>query len=153
MPDRQQIEPVLIALNSEKRAIEYYARAARRITNIEGKTALQKLKRQEERHFKSLKDRFKKLVGRDPKSSEIEKVNVSISSLTEEHLADREASDLEVCQIALKDEKDAHDFYLRSAAKTPDPDAKKLYEELAREEKNHAAVVRTICKIVSKNEK
>src|SRR3989338_5816952 len=111
MNAEKELEPLLIAIKAEKKAIEYYARAARRITNPTGKEALGKLKLQEEMHYRNLKKKFKKLTGRELRSEDEKKVAVSVSALTEEHLPDAEASDLEVCQVALDDEKNAHGFY------------------------------------------
>ena len=143
------LTPLLIALKAEKQAIAYYARAARRITNPTGKEALEKIKKQEEQHYKNLKNKFKKLSGRDLKAREEDKLPASISHLTEEHIPDREASDIEVCQIAIKDENDARHYYLKHAKTAPDAETRKLYEELAKEEVHHAEVLHKICKILS----
>ena len=144
------LKPLLIALKAEKQAIAYYSRAGSRITNPTGKEALAKIKKQEENHYKNLKHRFKKLAGRDLKRGEEDKVVAAISPLTEAHIPDNEASDVEVCQVAIKDENEAKHYYLKSAKTTADPETKKLYEELAAEEVRHAQVLQEICKILSK---
>jgi rubrerythrin len=145
----EKLKPLLIALKAEKQAIAYYARAARRITNPTGKEALKKIKSQEENHYKNLKAKFKKLAGRGLKRGEEDQVGSVISGLTEQHIPDREASDIEVCQIAIKDEHEAHAFYHKSARNAPDESTRKLYEELAAEETRHAATLKQICKILS----
>lgn len=143
------IEPLLIAIKAEKSAIEYYARAAKRITNPTGKKALAKIKKQEEAHYQALRHKFKKLTGRDPRPEDEAGVAAAISPLTEEHLPDAEASDLEVCQVALQDEREAHNYYLKSAGAASDQETKKLYAELAGEEKNHAKVIVGLCRLLS----
>ena len=145
----KDLNPLLIAIKAEKQAIDYYARAARRVVNETGKEALKKILKQEENHYKHLKDRFKKLAGRDLKAGEEDSTGSKISVLTEEHIPDHEASDLEVCQIAMKDENEAHLFYTKAAKSAPDPETKKLYEELAGEEVRHAEILMRICKILS----
>ncbi|MFA6169297.1 MAG: ferritin family protein [Candidatus Margulisiibacteriota bacterium] len=145
----KHLQPILIALKAEKKAIEYYSRAARRVTNQEGKTALNKIKAQEEKHYRELLRKFKHLSGHEATAAEIDGVDVTFSALTEEHIPDREASDLEVCQVALKDEKEAHAFYLKSAASATDEETKKMFHELASEESQHAETVNHICKILS----
>jgi rubrerythrin len=104
--------------------------------------------KQEENHYKHLKEKFKKMAGREIKPGE-ELHPARISILTEEHIPDKEASDLEVCQIALKDEQEAQAFYLKAAATAPDDEAKKLYQELAGEESRHADTLKQICMILS----
>lgn len=145
----KNIQPILIALKAEKKAIEYYSRAAKRVTNDEGKAALNKIKAQEEKHYRELLKKFKHLSGHDATNAEIDGVGINISALTEEHIPDREASDLEVCQVALKDEKEARAFYLKSADGATDEETKKMFHELAKEEDKHAETVTHICKILS----
>jgi len=149
MERQNDLMPLLVALKSEKQAIAYYARAARRINNPTGKEALEKIKKQEEQHYRNLKNKFKKLAGRDLKTGEEDKLPAAISHLTEQHIPDREASDIEVCQIAIKDENDAKNYYLKQAKTAADADTKKLYEELAKEEVYHAGLLKKICKILS----
>lgn len=149
MEKQVDLKPLLVALKAEKQAIAYYARAARRINNPIGKEALEKIKKQEEQHYRNLKNKFKKLAGRDLKAGEEDQLPAAISHLTEEHIPDREASDIEVCQIAIKDENDAKQYYLKQAKTAPDADTKKLYEELAKEEVFHAETLNKICKILS----
>ena len=149
MERQNDLMPLLVALKSEKQAIAYYARAARRINNPTGKEALEKIRKQEEQHYRNLKNKFKKLAGRDLKAREEDRLPAAISHLTEQHIPDREASDIEICQIAIKDENDAKHYYLKQAKTAPDAETKKLYEELAKEEIYHAELLKKICKILS----
>lgn len=149
METSKDLNPLLTAIKSEKQAIVYYTRAGARITNPTGKAALLKLKKEEEKHYKNLRQKFKKVAGREPSPAEEEGSTTAISPLTEQHLPDKEASDLEVCQIAIKDENTAHGYYLNSARVTDDPETKKLYEELAKEETGHIVILQNICKILS----
>jgi len=146
----KDLNPILIAIKAEKQAIDYYARAARRVVNETGRDALKKIKKQEETHLKNLKNKFKKMTGRDLKPGEENSLPAQISVLTEEHIPDKESSDLEVCQIAMKDEVEAHAFYLKAASTASDEETKKMYEELAGEESRHAETLKQICKILSK---
>jgi rubrerythrin len=145
----KDLQPLLIAIKAEKQAIEYYSRAARRVVNETGKEALKKIQKQEEAHLKNLQNKFKKLAGRDIKKGEDDAVSSKISGLTEEHIPDKESSDLEICQIALKDEIEANAFYIESALSAPDTETKNLYLELAGEETRHAETLQQICKILS----
>lgn len=149
MGNDKELKPLLVALKAEKRAVDYYRRAAARITNPLGKEALNKLKSAEEKHYKNLQSKFRGLVGREPKLEEIEQTEAHIFSLTEEHLPDKEASDLEVCHVAMNDEKEAHSFYLNAAKTSENPGIKQLYEEMAKEEVGHLASLKNICKIIS----
>lgn len=146
---KQLIIPLLTALKAEKRAIEYYSRAARRITNPVGKESLKKLKKEEEKHYRDLKAKFKKFAGRPLRSGEEDNLPAAVSYLTEQHLPDKEASDIEVCQIAIKDENNAHGYYSKAAKATDDPEVKKIYEELAKDETGHIATLNNLCKILS----
>ena len=121
------------------------------MTNQQGKDALNKIKSQEERHCRELIKKFKKLAGHEPTAVEIDSVGTAISALTEEHIPDREASDLEVCQVALKDENEAQAFYSHSAEKETDEETKKIFFELAGEERQHAETIGHICRILSKS--
>lgn len=145
----KDLQPLLVALKAEKQAIDYYKRAARRISNPTGREALEKIRSQEEKHYKDLKSKFKKLAGRGLKRGEEDQIGSVISGLTEQHIPDREASDLEVCHVAIKDEQDAHAFYMKAAKSAPDESIRKLYEELAAEETRHAETLGKICKILS----
>ncbi|MBU0629746.1 MAG: ferritin family protein [Candidatus Margulisbacteria bacterium] len=150
METENNLKPLLIAINAEKKAIEYYSRAAKRVVNQQGKDALNKIKAQEERHCRELVKKFKKLAGHEPGAAEIEGVGAAISALTEEHIPDKEASDLEVCQVALADEQAAHAFYVNSAEKATDEETKKIFLDLAQEESQHAKTVTHICRILSR---
>lgn len=145
----RDLAPILTALKAEKQAIEYYSRAARRITNPIGKEALKKIKREEEKHYRDLKAKFKQLAGRNLRSGEEDNMPAAVSYLTEQHLPDKEASDIEVCKIAIQDENNAHGYYAKSAKTTTDPETRKLYEELAKEETGHVATLNKLCEILS----
>jgi rubrerythrin len=143
------VEAILVALKSEKKAIEYYGRAARRIVNPKGKEALEKILKEEKKHFDQLKRIYKHTTHRDLNEHELEHVGATLSPLTEEHLADKEASDLEVCQIALKDEVDARAFYIKAADSAPDEMTKRVFLDLAKEEESHSHSITRICKILA----
>ena len=149
MINDNNVAAILIALKSEKKAIEYYGRAARRVVNPKGKEALEKILKEEKKHYEELKRIYKHTTHHDLKEHELEHVNAALSSLTEEHLADKEASDLEVCQIALKDEIDAQAFYLKAAETAPDEMTKQVFLDLAKEEESHSHSITRICKILA----
>lgn len=149
MNKENNLEAILIALKSEKKAIEYYGRAARRIVNPKGKEALEKILKEEKKHYDQLKRIYKHTTHHDLNERELDQVGATLSPLTEENLADKESSDLEVCQIALKDEVDARAFYLKAAETAADETTKQTFLDLAKEEESHSHSITRICKILA----
>ncbi len=121
------------AIYAEIGAMNFYARMAEKIENDEGSSRFEQLSADERGHRDTLKEWYSRLFGsafveneETIKSSEISGIEIS-----------GQAGAIEALDIAIEAEAKANDFYLAEARKADDPELKKMFENLAQQEKGH----------------
>jgi len=130
-PGTGVLEALSMAIYNEQSAFDFYTRLSDTIKNQSGKGKFKFLASDEKRHRELLEDYYKKISGGkefpfDP--DKVKKIDVDVRDNT----AASEALD-----IGIKAEKEAYEFYSKSAEQTRDPDARKMFLMLAEQEDRH----------------
>jgi rubrerythrin len=125
------LEALAIAIYNEQSAFDFYTQLAGTITNQSGKKKFEFLASDEKRHRDLLEAYYEKTTGGkvfpfDPAKVKAIKVEVRDNTTAAEAL-----------DIGIRAEKEAYEFYSRSAEETHDPDAKKMFLMLAEQEDRH----------------
>lgn len=130
-PERSALEALSLAIYNEQSAFDFYTRLSDIIKNKSGKEKFKFLASDEKRHRELLEGYYKKVAGGkdfpfDP--GKVKTIQVEIRDNT---------SASEALDIGIKAEKEAYEFYSKSAEETKDPDAKKMFLMLAEQEDRH----------------
>jgi len=124
-------EALTTAIYNEHSAFDFYTKLSETIKNQSGKEKFKFLASDEKRHRKLLENHYKKITGGkefpfDP--GKVKTIHVDIRDNT---------TASEALDIGIKAEKEAYEFYNKSAEETKDPDAKKMFLMLAEQEDSH----------------
>ena len=125
------------AIYREIGASKFYGTIAKRIENPEGSAKFRQLSKDEVGHRIKLESLFKDMFDEafSPTSEGIEE-----SEIEEWDLSDRTGA-LEALDIAIEAEASAEEFYTGQAESTDDERLKKLFTDLAEEEKGHHSLL------------
>lgn len=129
------LEALSLAIYNEQSAFDFYANLANTIKNPSGKEKFKFLASDEKRHRELLEKYYTKVSGGeefhfDPNQAKKIKVEIRDNTTASEAL-----------DIGIKAEKEAYEFYRRSAESFKDQEAKKMFLMLAGEEDNHYNVL------------
>ena len=152
------------AIAREKAAQEFYLSAADKTEDKDGKKMLKWLAREEEWHRGGLEKQLKSLVGKkgyeewQEKSAPMNEKDISMASETAhtreatsyEHKTSGEVSAL---RTAMRAEKKAIEFYRKCGEVATDPNAKKMFESLVKQEEGHFKLVQREMEIVNKHKR
>lgn len=126
-------EAITRAIYAETGAMNFYARMAESIDNPEGKGRFEQLSADERGHRDTLVSWFTRLFdseftedAEEARRSEIGEVSIS-----------GQAGAIEALDLAIDAEKKAREFYLAEREKAADPGLKKMFGDLADQEKGH----------------
>ena len=164
---RWQDDPVYaleIAIARKKAAQEFYLSAADKTEDKDGKKMLKWLAREEEWHRGGLEKQLKSLVGKkgyeewQEKSAPVSEKDIAVASETAhtreamsyEHKTGGEVSAL---RTAMRAEKKAIDFYTKCWESATDPNAKKMFESLVKQENGHLKLLDREMEIVNKHKR
>lgn len=129
-PEISALDALALAIYNEQFAFDFYTNLSKTIKNESGKEKFKFLASDEKRHRQLLEDYYKKITRQafpfDPQK--VKKVQVEVRDNT---------SASEALDIGIKAEKEAFEFYNKSAKTTSDPDAKKMFLMLAEQEDRH----------------
>jgi rubrerythrin len=130
-PEVTVLEALATAIYNEQSAFDFYTGLSGIIKNESGKEKFKFLAADEKRHRELLEAHYKKVTGGkefhfDPAKLKTIKVEVRDNTTASEAL-----------DIGIKAEKEAYEFYRKSAGETRDPDAKKMFLMLAEQEDRH----------------
>ena len=130
-PEATAPDALATAIYNEQSAFDFYTRLSEIIKNESGKEKFEFLAADEKRHRKLLEAHYKKTTGGkefpfDPAKMKTIKVEVRDNTTASEAL-----------DIGIKAEKEAYEFYSKSAEQTQDPDAEKMFLMLAEQEDRH----------------
>lgn len=144
--ETQSLEILCTCIELERNAYNFYSKAAHRSTNPEGKKVFAKLAEREKSHARSLENRYKHIL--KEKKCPVTKIKPTI--LVEETIVDKSMSDLEVLELALKDEEQAYHYYVKSAESTDDLKSREILLDLAKDEIEHRQVLTREIERISK---
>ncbi len=126
----------------EKEGLDFYREAARSVGKERTRKAFETLVEEERGHILSLFERYR---GDDIGSAEAflaQAPHIESPLLREfETALDRDLADRKALEMAMELEQANREEYRKHAAATDDPEAKAVYEKLARDEERHYAVV------------
>ncbi|KPK74615.1 MAG: hypothetical protein AMJ89_05810 [candidate division Zixibacteria bacterium SM23_73] len=129
------LEALSLAIYNEQSAFDFYTRLSDTIKNPSGKEKFKFLASDEKRHRELLEKYYTKISSGkefvfDPKKVKTIQVEIRNNTTASEAL-----------DIGIKAEKEAYEFYSRSAESSKDPEAKKMFLMLAGEEERHYNVL------------
>ena len=130
-PEATVLEALATAIYNEQSAFDFYKGLSEIIKNQSGKEKFKFLAADEKRHRELLEAHYKKTTGGkefpfDP--AKLKTIEVEVRDNT---------TAAEALDIGIKAEKEAYEFYSKSAEQTQDPDAKKMFLMLAEQEDRH----------------
>jgi rubrerythrin len=129
------LEALSLAIYNEQSAFDFYTKLYDTIKNPSGREKFKFLASDEKRHRELLEKYYSKISGGkefpfDP--GKVKTIQVEIKDNTTAY---------EALDIGIKAEKEAYEFYNRSAESSKDPEAKKMFLMLAGEEDRHYNVL------------
>jgi rubrerythrin len=125
------LQALSVAIYNEQSAFDFYTKLSDLIKNESGKEKFKFLAADEKRHRKLLEGYYKKVSeGKDFlfDHTKVKTIQVEVRDNT---------SASEALDIGIKAEKEAFDFYTKSAKQSQDPDAQKMFLMLAEQEDRH----------------
>lgn len=158
MPDskEQMAQAIEMALAHELEAEQFYARASQLELAEEAKATLAFLAREELRHHQELKERFveviqdmdleKKVEAEDYIGDLLEQVEQKLESMNLQELKTRD-----ILEMALKEERKAKDLYLLNASVYTQPEVKKTFMTLAKDEEEHIKTLKALLHLLDKD--
>jgi Fur family transcriptional regulator, ferric uptake regulator len=131
-----------IAIATERSGLEYYSRAAKITVDPRGRALFQRLAREERGHLKTLEASYKTLLTRD---AQLEARPTFLFFKGAAHglfaeAADRLAEgvdDRQTLMVAVRCERGSHRFFKRYGERFEDAEGRRIFLELAREERAH----------------
>ncbi|MFC1995766.1 ferritin family protein [Chloroflexota bacterium] len=164
---KRHIEPIgalQIAIEREKEAQLFYRKAASNTKDKNGKKLLQFLANEEVGHQSGLEKQLKSMMGSSTwENWKEESTPISKSDLVEtaETAHTREATSCEhvtrnersAVRTALRAEMKAIKFYRDFAEATTDPNGKKTFESLVKQEEGHATILLSVMDMVKKHKR
>jgi len=136
-------EAIKTAIQLEKDGQAFFNQAAEETSNELGKKMFRKLAGDEVRHLQTFKKMFQTIT--DPKTwkqlmasgSPQKRMLFFDQKAAQRTPAEKGAGELNALQQALEVERKAITFFKETAQETDDPEAKRIFEAIAREEEGH----------------
>jgi len=140
---REDVKAVQAAMEAEREAYQFYAKAAKMTKDPKGRDMFQQLSEFEMNHFKKLQDLARSLK---EKGEWILYEGTSLKRRTipgkvEKGKGREQLTDLDALKMAIREEKKAQSYYRSMAELTKDPRGKNMYKRLAEEEALHEKVL------------
>lgn len=129
------LEALFMAIYNEQSAFDFYTKLSNTIKNPSGKEKFKFLASDERRHRELLEKHYAKISGGEGFPFDPNKVK-TIKVAVRDNTTASEALD-----IGIKAEKEAYEFYRKSAESSKDPETKKMFLMLAGEEDKHYNVL------------
>jgi len=157
-------QALVIAIEREKEAQQFYHEAANKTKNSDGKKMLQWLAKEEEWHQTGLEKQLKSLMSKNA-WEEWKEENTPISTDEVERTAEtahtREATSYEhitvgevsAIRTGIRAEKKAMDYYKLFGEAITDSKGKKVFESLVKQEEGHLNVLKTAIKLVTEHKR
>jgi rubrerythrin len=133
------VEVLGLAIRSEEDAAKFYGHISRMIENNLVRVKYEQLAKEETGHRKMLVTLYKEMTGTEESP---ERVPGEPETAEGDAIPDDIADSLEgLLRLAVKREKNAHEFYREAAAKAKDLSGRRILEYLADVEKGHQAML------------
>jgi rubrerythrin len=129
------LEALSVAIYNEQSAFDFYTKLHDIIKNPSGKEKFEFLASDEKRHRELLEKHYTKITGGEEFHFDPNKVKTIRVKIKDN------ATAYEALDIGIKAEKEAYEFYSRSAEGSKDPEAEKMFLMLAGEEDKHYNVL------------
>jgi rubrerythrin len=138
----QVVEVIREAIKLEINGRAFFNHAAEVTHNELGKKMFAKLAQDEIRHLDVFGELFSKVIGGDEWKKYVDQEELKgesplILSLKARMKKEEKAGELEAISIGMDLERNAMDFFDKSAKETVDPQARKIFEEICKEEQLH----------------
>jgi len=143
--DKEVLKVIKLAVNLEKKEIEYYKKAAEKTDDPDGKKVFNFLAQEEEDHLKALKEHLAVVEGRDAWVKDEKSFDKRVCrTIRRKHAKDiipskpkANAGDVDALKQAIEIEKKSIDFYNEAGCGAKDGKAMKVLHYLLESEKNH----------------
>jgi rubrerythrin len=138
----QVVEVIKEAIKLEINGRAFFNHAAEVTHNELGKKMFKKLAQDEVRHLDAFGELFSKVIGGDEWKKYVDQEELKgesplIQSLKARMKKEERAGELEAISIGMDLERNAIDFFDKSAKETKDPTTRKIFEEISKEEQLH----------------
>jgi rubrerythrin len=158
MPDskEQMARAIEMALAHELEAEKFYTKASQLELAEEAKSTLAFLAKEELKHHQELRDRFIEVIQEmdlEKKVDAEDYIRDLIAQAEEklERLNLHELNTREILEIALKEERKAKDLYLLNASVYTQPEVKKTFMTLAKDEEEHIKTLKALIHLLDKD--
>jgi len=133
------MNPVEIAVNMEKDAIDFYTEAAGKVSSPAGKKMFDMIVQDEKKHLEIVEGILKGLNIEAKASNPGEETRTVFMDMKDAVMDELEATtdELEAFKVAMKMEKEGIEFYKNLLKDTKDDKVKTLFEKLIYEETRH----------------
>lgn len=126
------LEIIEKAIAEEKKASNFYSKMASQVSDKGAKLKMEVMSAVEQKHYDFLIAWFIELYGHEPKILE-----PSEAKIVKIKTPGKEAIFQDIIKVIIEAEQHAYTFYKEAAAKTTDPEHKKVLEMLAEVEQSH----------------
>ncbi|MBU7031150.1 MAG: ferritin family protein [Theionarchaea archaeon] len=142
---KEKIDPIAVAIKTEKDGIEFYKKAAQKTTHPFGKEMFLSFIEDEKRHLEILEQISREMhVPFDAAYSPKERIKTVFEDVADQVIdyITPTADETEALQIALEIENEGYEFYEEQAQKNPIHS--KIFERLAQEESEHISILQNL---------
>jgi len=140
---REDLKALQVAMEAEKEAYQFYAKAAKKTKNLKGRDMFQQLSEFELNHFQKLKELSKSLKEKGEwilyDGTSLKKKGIPLK--VDKPKGQEQLTDMDALRMAIREEKKAGSYYRSMAELTKDPRGKNMYKRLAEEEALHEKVL------------
>ncbi|OGP87055.1 MAG: hypothetical protein A2156_09225 [Deltaproteobacteria bacterium RBG_16_48_10] len=135
----EDFKAIEVAMQAEKEASQFYAKASKKTKDPRGRDMLQQLSEFETNHYNKLKELSKSLREKGEwilySGTSLKKKALSIKA--DKIKGQDQLTDMDALKLAIREEKKAGAYYRSMAELTKDPRGKDMYKRLAGEEDLH----------------
>ncbi len=160
---REALSALETAIQMEIEGSDFYTRAAEQVTWPEGKETLLELAGDEQEHIRILKEEHAALLAGHEwlKAEQVapgvlaERKPLAVFERDDAVIAgmvDDRADALDVLDVAIKNEYKTRKFYSEQLEKTQNPEAKRIFAWLVKEEKTHQEILTDYAKYIGAHE-
>jgi rubrerythrin len=136
---REDLKAIEVAIQAEKKASQFYAKASKMTKDPRGRDMLQQLSEFEMNHYNKLKDLAKLLQEKGDwllySGTSLKKKAIAIKA--GQLKGQDQLSNMDALKLAIREEKKARAYYRSMVELTKDPRGKDMYKRLASEEELH----------------
>lgn len=141
-----ELQALRIAIQSEIDSHNLYREAIKHVRDKQGKELLRALAEEEKRHRRELEQEYARISGKRLLYINLPKRRRIVKEISPY------ATALEILEIAVEQEGESMAFFEKAASRTPNIGGKRVFERLAREERNHKEMLEAEYRVRTKIE-